>query len=893
MKKQVQFKTRKCCLILLGMFAVTTYGQGQNVGTQFTVNDFRYEITAASRPHVPAKVKVVDYTGATKEVTIPARVSEQGTEYQVAAIGNGAFRDDQLISVDIPHTVTSIGDEAFRNNDLTEVVIPLRVNSIGASAFEGNPDLQAVIVRSYNAPNLVNTNAFSNPDRSQIDLLVPADRGQHYLNRGWTGFKSSNPATFTIDGITYAITSIAQGEVEIAGYDASAASSGTGVTIPQTATNQGIGYKVTAIGYQAFSGLNKAEEHKLTSVNFAPSSNVTSIKEDAFWQNKLNSVEIPTGVTTIRQRAFGTNQLTRVTIPDGITNIPKWAFADNRLAGLTIPANVESIGEQAFFRNQLEEVTFAGQSSVTSIGDRAFQSNKLTEVNIPGNVENIGEEAFYHNHSLKLVTVERDDPPTLHADVFLNPHGTDVRVPGGKVQAYEAGGWTGFKSIIGLFNDGDEFSDNDITYQVISTNPGNKTGEVAVKGYNGDAEVDIPAEVNFDNVAYKVTAIGNEALRNKQLTSVTIPETVTSIGYGAFQNNKLDSVNIPGSVTHIGDEAFANNQLTRLIIPGNVTYIGDRAFIVQPGQSNITSKITQVISENEIPPTLGSDPFSKRDQIHVEVPRGKVQDYLDSGWTDFKSITEIPKTGNTFTIDSTEVTIPATYKITSLAPFEIELSKYNGLAEEVAIPKTVVHGRNTYTVTAIGSNAFRGKQLTGVTIPNDVTSIGASAFRNNELTEVTLPDGVTSIGDSAFVGNTGLDLVTVEATHPPSLHENAFADRGQINLVVPVGMRQAYLDNGWTGFASITEEKVVAAIRNHEFNDLTLYPNPARDKVYIDIDPRSGHVLKQVNIYTMTGACLYSENGREINTGRLSEGMYLFEIVTKTGARSMKKVIIQ
>ena len=43
----------------------------------------------------------------------------------------------------------------------------------------------------------------------------------------------------------------------------------------------------------------------------------------------------------------------------------------------------------------------------------------------------------------------------------------------------------------------------------------------------------------------------------------------------------------------------------------------------------------------------------------------------------------------------------------------------------------------------------------------------------------------------------------------------------------------------------------------------------------------------------MAGAILYSENRLEINTSRLSEGMYLFEIVTQTDKRIMKKVIIK
>ncbi|MDN5212491.1 T9SS type A sorting domain-containing protein [Fulvivirgaceae bacterium BMA12] len=103
-------------------------------------------------------------------------------------------------------------------------------------------------------------------------------------------------------------------------------------------------------------------------------------------------------------------------------------------------------------------------------------------------------------------------------------------------------------------------------------------------------------------------------------------------------------------------------------------------------------------------------------------------------------------------------------------------------------------------------------------------------------------------------------------------------------------MRQAYLDNGWDGFGSITEEQQVLTARsNNEFRNFTVYPNPTRDKVHID--PGLGQELKQVNIYTMTGAYLYSENGLEINTGRLSRGTYLSEIVTQTGDRSMKRVI--
>jgi hypothetical protein len=78
--------------------------------------------------------------------------------------------------------------------------------------------------------------------------------------------------------------------------------------------------------------------------------------------------------------------------------------------------------------------------------------------------------------------------------------------------------------------------------------------------------------------AEQVTAIGDSAFMEKQLTSVVIPYGVTAIRDNAFRENKLGSVDIPDSVTTIGSRAFFHNSLNSIIIGKGVTTIMDNAF---------------------------------------------------------------------------------------------------------------------------------------------------------------------------------------------------------------------------------------------------------------------------------------------------------------------------
>ena len=774
------------------------------------------------------------YQNELPEVTIPSTVTHMGkfafTNNQLTSvtipegmtrIDTATFRANKLTEITLPNSVREIMGEAFSYNQLTHVTLPgPEIDSIGYQSFAVNP-LEVFTIEASDPPEIhknfiIAAPIFGGHNRDQVHLVVPEGKRQAYENHenedqrpgyagfNWRGFKSiTEPAainnTFSAGHITYQVTALAPFEVTAIDYNAAG---GTVVDIPETLDYGPNTYTVTEIGDQAFQ------------------------------QKGLTAVTIPGSVTAIGNSAFLSNQLTDVTIPGSVIAIGNSAFLSNQLTDVTIPNSVTSIGNNAFQANHLEHVDIPG--SVTSIEAGAFSHNQLTDVTIPDGVTDIGGNAFASNPIKKVTVRGVDTLPTIVTDnTFSNRHEIDLIVPTGQEQAYKDAGWTGFRSISEPAAINNTFSAGHITYQITALAP----FEVTAIDYNaaGGTVVDIPETLDYGPNTYTVTEIGDQAFQQKGLTTVTIPGSVTAIGNSAFSNNKkLTSVEISDGVTYIGESAFAQTQLTSIELPESVTSIGEYAFsdnqltsVTTPAnvrtidrwvysqnqltEVTISGNVTEialyafldnpdlhlVTVEADDPPVLHEHAFSNadRDQIDLVVPTGKKQKYLDNGWHGFRSISY-----GIFSVDN------ITYGITSRT--EVMVVDYTGTDTEVTIPGTVYNDQDAYiyTVTAIGEGAFQNKELTQVEIPTSVTSIGERAFGDNQLTEVTLPGSVERIGFHAFYNNPDLGLVTAVANDPPELHATAFANanRHQIDLVVPTDKIQAYEDNGWGGFRSIS-----------------------------------------------------------------------------------------
>jgi hypothetical protein len=241
---------------------------------------------------------------------------------------------------------------------------------------------------------------------------------------------------------------------------------------------------------------------------------------------------------------------------------------------------------------------------------------------------------------------------------------------------------------------------------------------VTIIGYDGTGKnITIPAEIN----GKPVTTIGDHALREQQLTGVTIPSSVTTIGICAFYGNRLTSLAIPSGVITIGNHAFRENQLTSVTIPSGVTTIGLCAFY--------GNRLTSLAIPSGVT-AIGDHAFYENQLTSVTIP---------------DSVTTIGICafyGNQLT----HVTIPS--GITTIEEGSFALNKL--------VSVTIPHG-----VTTIGMAAFDENQLASVTLPDSVTTIRDGAFNDNLLTSLTIPPSVTYIGCAAFYWNWKLTSVTI------------------------------------------------------------------------------------------------------------------------------------
>ena len=184
-----------------------------------------------------------------------------------------------------------------------------------------------------------------------------------------------------------------------------------------------------------------------------------------------------------------------------------------------------------------------------------------------------------------------------------------------------------------------------------------------------------------------------------------------------------------------------------------------------------------------------------------------------------------------YNLNSTTQKATVTYKGSSY----FSSNAYTG---DVVIPASIEYEEINYSVTSIGSYAFRNCiGMTSVIIPNSVTSIEMEAFQGcSGLTSITIPSSVTSIHNQAFEYCSTLTSITVASenmVYDSRNTCNAIINkssntlvRGCKNTLIPNSVTSigAYAFSGCSGLTSVSIPNSVTSIGGNAFEvcrDLT------------------------------------------------------------------------
>lgn len=349
------------------------------------------------------------YGGAAPWNKYDSKIKHVIIEDGVTTIGDCAFLDTNLNSIELPNTLLSIGNLSFWLSNLSSVVIPDSVTVIESDAFLYCKNLKSVVIGNGvkeignwfgNCTNLTDIVIGGNVETIGASVFSDCPLESLEIPNSVTSIGAGAFAGCHFESIILP-SSITKIEDRTFSYCPNLRN----VTIPDT---------ITYIGYTAFEGDYQLEGFDVDIKNqyYCSPGGVLYNKEQTRLmmyppQKKSTSYTIPMSVTTISDNAFAyCSNLKNISLPSSITEIPVQAFSNcSNLMSIRIPDGVTSIGAAAFSDcYSLESVSIP--DSLTSIGDSIFYGcSSLTSISIPNNVHTIPGGAFKNCSSLRDINL--------------------------------------------------------------------------------------------------------------------------------------------------------------------------------------------------------------------------------------------------------------------------------------------------------------------------------------------------------------------------------------------------------------------------------------------------------------------------------------------------------
>lgn len=669
------------------------------------------------------------------------------------SIGKNAFYHSALTSIDIPANVESIGEYAFATCEsltsitfedgsvlttikantfyncsaLTNIVIPVNVADIEGKAFENCSSLASVTFLSQNPPTTLGTKIFSGTlasnglDTPKLYFYVPdVSSYSDKLKDNIVGGSNYEFVSTQFKSGDLIYQKLSDGSVQVVGP--AAGFSGASLTIPASVKDDnGTVFKVTSIAANAFN------TSSLTTVYCLPA-NPPTLGVNAFpetvqiYVSDVDAYQEAWPTLEENIHSFGSLTLTSGSVIPGRT-IELSMILDNKAVCYGFQTDVTLLEGWS-----LTEVKKSGRTNTDSF---SLTFNRANGKIVLFGVKEDAQLTAIEGEVCKLTILTSDDftaPTTITlSNTLMTLGSSDVSLPA-------------TTTTITSIGPGYRFTVDNITYEILTMG---ETPSVSIVANSLDFEttkLSIPASVNYLDIDF----------------------TVTSIGEAAFKNcTPLKYVTIPASVGSVGAQAFADCPNLR-----GVYCLSEEMPILK----------------------IAVDAFNpSSDDFTFYVPKTAIPDYKYA-WDNYKDrIQALGTTVNSGLIFA---------KKENGGPDEIEVIGYTKfLNAEVNIPRdvTIYHYESNYIdngrVTAIKDNAFYDcDKMLSVKLPGCLEAIGADAFYScDKLNSIDGLDHVSNIGKGAFTLCSGLTSIVIPAS-VAVMGEQVFSRSGLVSVTFEATM---------------------------------------------------------------------------------------------------------
>ena len=496
---------------------------------------------------------------------------------------------------------------------------------------------------------------------------------------------------------------------------------------------------------------------------------------------------------------------------------------------LVVEEGITTLSEGAFYCLYKMEQASLPETLIT-IGYGAFEfCESLQSITLPASLEVLGEGVFQQCYALNAITVHENNP-NFYADsrgVVYNYDGVLISVPGGISGSYEIAEGT---EIISGF----AFSLCEKLTSITIPDSVRKIEQYAFYRCGGLTSITIPDSVKTLGEGAFYWCYG--------LTSLEIPKGITELPVCAFgECYGLTEIVIPGNITYIGSSAFWDCFNVKTIsIANGVTVIDDYAFSWMPALETVT-----------IPDSvkyLGAGAFSDcRNLTSVNLGSGitSLEEETFYGCSALQEI-YIPKQIDTIatyvfgacdslntiwyngTEDEWDIMNIVSNGNNSL--FNAQIRYIDGRGGCGAGLTWVLEKNGTLTISGSGAMdsapwAEEKARITTVNVGDGVTALCDEAFKEHTaLKEIYLPDSVETLGEGVFSGCTGLTDVRL-SNNTKKISAEAFADCvGLTAIVLPDALEEigSGAFSGCTGLTGIAIGAAVTTIADDAFYGCTV-----------------------------------------------------------------------